>query len=73
MIAFGSPIRDGNAHAPQNVPIVVAGKANGKWRTGRHLVYDQGTPLCSLWLSMLDAAGVKASKLGDAQSGLRGI
>ncbi|MFM2220413.1 MAG: hypothetical protein RLZZ553_161 [Verrucomicrobiota bacterium] len=73
MIAFGSPIRDGNAHAPQNVPIVVAGKANGQWRTGRHLVYDQGTPLCSLWLSMLDTAGVEASQLGDAQSGLRGI
>lgn len=73
MIAFGSPIRDGNAHAPQNVPIVVAGKASGKLRTGRHLVYDPGTPLCSLWLTMLEAAGVKSTKLGDASTGLRGV
>lgn len=73
MVAFGSPIRDGNAHAPQNVPIVVAGGAGGKLRTGRHLVFDEGTPLCSLWMTMLGAAGVDATKLGDASSGLRGV
>jgi hypothetical protein len=73
MVAFGSPIRDGNAHAPQNVPIVVAGKAGGNLRTGRHMVFDDGTPLCSLWMTMLDAAGVKASSLGDANTGLRGV
>ena len=26
MVAFGSPIRDGNSHNPRNVPIVVAGE-----------------------------------------------
>ena len=55
MIAFGSPIRDGNAHDPHNVPIVVAGTARGKLRSGRHLEFDGGTPLCSLWISMLEA------------------
>jgi hypothetical protein len=73
MVAFGSPIRDGNSHNPRNVPIVVAGKAGGGLRTGRHLEFDEGTPLCSLWLSMLEKAGVKASTLADATSGLRGV
>ncbi|MEX1114970.1 MAG: DUF1552 domain-containing protein [Akkermansiaceae bacterium] len=73
MVAFGSPIRDGNSHNPRNVPIVVAGKANGQMRTGRHLNFDAGTPLCSLWVSMLDKAGAKTSKLADADSGLRGV
>lgn len=73
MVAFGSPIRDGNAHDPHNVPIVVAGKARGKLRTGRHMVFDKGTPLCSLWITMLEAAGVKAPKFADATSGLRGV
>jgi hypothetical protein len=66
MVAFGSPLRDGNSHNPRNVPIVVAGKANGGLKTGRHLVYDKGTPLCELWLGMLERAGVKAKSLGDA-------
>jgi hypothetical protein len=73
MVAFGSPIRDGNSHNPRNVPIVVAGSANGQLRTGRHLEFDEGTPLCSLWISMLDKAGVKTPSLADADSGLRGV
>jgi hypothetical protein len=73
MVAFGSPLRDGNSHNPRNVPIVVGGKAGGKLRSGRHLEFDEGTPLCSLWLSMLEKAGVNANELGDASTGLRGI
>jgi hypothetical protein len=73
MVAFGSPIRDGNSHDPKNVPVVVAGSAGGRLRTGRHLEFDEGTPLCSLWLSMLENAGVPASKLADATDGLRGV
>ena len=73
MVAFGSPIRDGNAHDPHNVPVVVAGKASGKMRTGRHLEFPEGTPLCSLWINMLESAGVKAPKFGDATNGLRGV
>jgi hypothetical protein len=73
MVAFGSPIRDGNSHNPRNVPIVVAGKAGGKLRTGRHLEFDEGTPLCSLWLSMLEMAGAPTSSLADATTGLRGV
>ena len=73
VMAFGSPIRDGNAHDPHNVPVVVAGKASGKMRTGRHLEFPEGTPLCSLWINMLESAGVKAPKFGDAATGLRGV
>ncbi len=73
MVAFGSPIRDGNSHDPHNVPIVVAGKAGGKLRTGRHLAFPEGTPLCSLWIDMLESAGVKTPKFGDATSGLKGV
>jgi len=73
MIAFGSPIRDGNSHNPRNVPIVVAGSANGKIRTGRHLEFEEGTPLCSLWLSMLEKAGARTPSLADATRPLVGV
>ncbi|MBK1827609.1 DUF1552 domain-containing protein [Haloferula rosea] len=73
MIGFGSPIRDGNSHNPRNVPIVVAGSAQGQLKTGRHLVYEEGTPLCRLWLGMLERVGAKTSSLGDATSPLTGL
>jgi hypothetical protein len=73
MVAFGSPIRDGNGHRPRNVPIDVAVNASGKLRTGSHLEFNVGTPLCSLWLSMLDKAGAPISKLAEASTGLRGV
>ncbi|HVJ46960.1 MAG TPA: DUF1552 domain-containing protein [Luteolibacter sp.] len=73
MVAFGSPIRDGNAHDPKNVPVLLAGKANGQLKTGRHLEFEAGTPLCSLWLSMLEKAGVKEHSFADATSALRGV
>jgi len=73
MVAFGSPIRDGNAHDPKNVPIVVAGTANGRLDTGRHLVSPQGTPLCSLWMGMLDKVGARVDTFGDASAPLPGL
>jgi hypothetical protein len=73
MVAFGSPIRDGNAHDPKNVPIVIAGGSKLGLNNGSHEVYEEGTPLCSLWLGMLDKAGVKAKELGDASAALRGL
>jgi len=73
MVAFGSPIRDGNSHNPANVPIVIAGKANGQLKTGQHLQFEDGTPLCSLWLSMLEKAGAKTPGLADASEELRGV
>ena len=73
MVAFGSPIRDGNAHDPKNVPIVVAGGGKVGLKTGKHVTYEHGTPLCGLWINMLETAGVKAGELGDATDGLRGI
>lgn len=73
MVAFGSPIRDGNAHDPKNVPIVLAGGAGGQLKTGRHIEFESGTPLCSLWLSMLAKAGAPEHSFGDATTPLRGV
>jgi hypothetical protein len=73
MVAFGSPIRDGNAHDPKNVPIVIAGGSKLGLNNGSHEVYEAGTPLCSLWLGMLEKAGVKVNELGDASAALRGL
>ena len=73
MVLFGSGIRDGNSHNPHNIPIVLAGKANGQLRTGRHLEFDKDPPLCNLYTGMLTRMGASTGKFGDATGELRNL
>ena len=73
LITFVSGLRDGNRHSPRNVPIVVAGKAGGKFKTGQHLVYEKNTPLANLYLSMLQAQNIETERFGDSTGTLAGI
>lgn len=66
MVMFGSDLRDGNSHNPHNLPILVAGQAGGRLRTGQHIEYEKDTPLANLYLSMLQAMGVKAEQFADS-------
>lgn len=66
LIAFGSAISDGNKHATDNLPVLVAGSGGGTVKTGRHIRCTKDTPLNNLWLSMLDRVGVRVPKLGDS-------
>ncbi len=73
LVLFGSGLRDGNAHDPHNLPILVAGRGGGRFITGQHLVYAQDTPLSNLYLSMLTALGAPVSKFADSTGPLQGI
>ena len=73
MIVFGAGIRDGNAHSPVNLPIVLAGKAGGTLATGRHLVFEKKTPLCNLYRSMLKRMGCPVDSFGDSTGELPGL
>jgi hypothetical protein len=73
MVLFGSGMRDGNAHSPYNLPIVVAGKGGGKLATGRHLKYEPKTPLCGLYRTMLNCVGAPVHALGDSSNELPGL
>src|SRR5579862_1839017 len=66
MLVYGGAIGDGNRHNHDELPILLAGKAQGTITTGRHLRYPRGTPLCNLFLSMLDRVGVREETFGDA-------
>lgn len=73
MVLYGSGIRDGNAHATRDIPVVLAGGANGQLKTGRHLKADDNAPLASLYVGMMKRMGVSAKKIGNADSELRGL
>lgn len=66
MILFGSSLSDGNRHDPNNLPIVLAGNAGGKIRSGRHIACAKNTPLCNLYVSMLDRMGTPVESFGDS-------
>ncbi len=72
MLVYGSGIGDGNRHNHDKLPVVLLGKGGGTIQTGRHIKYEQETPLNNLWLSMLDRMGVEAvDRLGDSNGRLK--
>ncbi len=73
MITFGAGMRDGNAHSPKNLPIVLAGKAGGSLATGRHIAYAQNTPLANLWQGMLRRVGTPVDRFADSTGELTGL
>jgi hypothetical protein len=66
MILFGSSFSDGNRHDPNNLPIILAGTAGKKIRSGRHIACPKDTPLCNLYVSMLDRIGAPVESFGDS-------
>jgi hypothetical protein len=73
MIVYGSGISDGNSHSHDDLPILLAGKANGSIRTGRHIRYPSETPLTNLYVALLDRMGVKVDGFGDSTGRLTSL
>jgi hypothetical protein len=73
MIVYGSGISDGNRHNHDELPILLAGKAGGTLKTGRHLRYAKDTPLMNLYLCMLDRVGIHIDSFGDSKGRLTGL
>jgi hypothetical protein len=73
MVLCGSALRDGNSHNPHNLPTVLAGRAGGTLAPGRHLVHGKDTPLCNLYVSMLERMGVSVERFADSTGPLPGL
>lgn len=73
LIAYGSGLSDGNAHHHRNLPILVAGSGSRTVKPGRHLKYAGDTPMCNLFLSLLERVGVRADRFGDSTGVLEGL
>ncbi len=73
MIVYGSAISDGNRHNHDDLPVLLAGRGGGALLPGRHLAYAQDTPMCNLFNSMLDIAGVPVDLFGDSTGRLRNL
>jgi hypothetical protein len=73
MVLYGSGIKDGNAHSHYDLPILLAGRAGGSIRPGRHLQLPKETPLNNLFVSMLERMGAATPQIGDSTGAIRGL
>lgn len=63
-LSYGSNIE--SIHYLRNCPTIITGGAAGI-NHGRHLVMENAkTPLCNLWLSLLQGTGIKVDSHGDS-------
>ena len=73
MVLFASDLRDGNRHSPRNLPIVLAGKGGGKFKTGQNISFEKETPLANLYLTMLHALNIEDDRFADSTKPLSEI
>ena len=63
---YGSGMGNPNLHDHTNLPIVVAGGAAGSFRGGRHVTFQNSTPLANLHLTLLDRVGISLDQFADS-------
>lgn len=63
-ICYGSAISDGDRHNNENLPVLVAG--GRQIDLGRHVHVAPETPMCNLFMSMLDRFGTPVDFVGDS-------
>ena len=70
-VVFGSGMGNASSHSNLDLPVLVAG---GGLRHGRHLFFPkQGrkqTPLCNLYVSLLQKMGVESDRFGSSNGNL---
>jgi hypothetical protein len=73
VLLFGSNMSNSNAHNHFPLPNFVAGGGAGTMKGGRHLKYEDHTPMTNLVLTLLDKAGVRMDSLGDSTGKLENL
>ena len=65
-ILYGSGISNSDKHAGDNLPILLVGGGAGRLKGGRHLKYDNKTPLANLLVTLMDKLDVPIDKIGGS-------
>jgi hypothetical protein len=73
MFMYGGTLKDGNLHLVEDLPILLAGKGKGTIKPGRRLRAPEHTPICNLYVSMLNRMGVDVKQFGDSTGALEGL
>jgi len=73
-VLIGSNLGDASGHGTSNLPIILAG---GGWKHGQHLGGDRrpqaNTPLCNVFVSMMQRFGMEVGKFGSSTGTMNGL
>jgi hypothetical protein len=67
MILYTSYMADGG-HGTRDYPILLAGRARGTLRPGRHLAHRPNTPVANLYVEMLNRMGANVTRFGNSHT-----
>jgi hypothetical protein len=73
MIVYGAGLSDGNAHLHEDLPTLIVGRGGNTIKTGRRILARRETPMCNLFLSMMDRMGLHRERFGDSTGRLQGL
>ncbi len=64
LLMYTSYMADGG-HGREDYPVLLAGKAQGTLRPGRHIAYRDKTPASNLYVEILNRMGIETDEFGD--------
>ena len=66
MIVYGAGLSDGNAHLHHDLPTMIAGRGGDFIKPGKRIMFRKETPMCNLFLTMMDRMGLPMEQFGDS-------
>jgi len=73
MIVYGAGLSDGNAHLHEDLPTLLFGRGGSYFQPGRRIRIRRETPMCNLFLTMMDRMGVPIERFGDSTGHVEGL
>jgi hypothetical protein len=64
---YSSYMADGG-HGRDDYTLVLAGRAGGRLKTGRHLAFGEKAPMANLYVELLNLLGVPTTSFGDSHT-----
>lgn len=69
-VLFGSGLGNGSSHSTYHLPVLLAG---GGFRHGQHVALQRRTPLCDLYVTMLQKMGLEIEQVGSSRSNVNEV
>jgi hypothetical protein len=66
IVTYGAGMGDGATHQYYDMPLIVAGKAQGQIKQGRFIQCKSGTLNSNMWLTIAQLMGVKMNSFADS-------
>ena len=73
VLLYGSNMSNSNAHNHFPLPNILIGGGQGRLQGGRHMKFEDHTPMTNLLVTMLDKLGIELESLGDSTGRLAGV